>query len=87
LATALTIFVTAFFFSSPEALSRDRCRSTSASCHSASAMSPIASTHSSGLPNGCPATVANAPDWSADPPPPPHASCSASQATSRWTMP
>ena len=34
-----------------------------------------------------PAKVCIAPDWSAEPPPPPQATCSASHAMSRWTSP
>ena len=87
LATDFTVLVTAFLRASPEAERPLRQRSTSASCHTASAIIPTAMTHSSGLPTGESATVAMAPDWSAEPPPPPHASCSASHAISRWTTP
>ncbi len=34
-----------------------------------------------------PDRVCMAPDWSAEPPPPPHATCRASQAMSRCTIP
>ena len=72
----------------PDADQPLRQRSTSAACHAASAISPTAISHSSGLPTGESATVDIAPDWSADfPPPPNQASWIASQATSRWTTP
>ena len=88
LTSALPDLRSAFVRSLPDADQPLRQRNTSAACQTASAISPIASTHSSGLPTGDSASVAIAPDWSADSPPPPNqASCSASQATSRCTRP
>ena len=86
-AMALTDFLIAFVRVLPEADQPLRQRSTSAACQTASAIIPIAMIHSRGLPTGESATVAIAPDWSADSPPPPQASCRASHATSRCTTP
>src|SRR3954469_22242583 len=83
----LTVFPSAFFLAWPDADQPNRQRSTSAACQTASASSPTAMIHSSGLPTGDCATVAIAPDGSASPPPPPHASCSPSHATSTCTSP
>src|SRR5690349_19409412 len=59
----------------------------SKACQRARAIMPMTAMTSIVLPNGLPARLCSAPDWSLSPLESPRATCRASQAKSRWMTP